>query len=279
MKKENKNIMENQSHENNIININLEIDENENDNNWEIEYIDDTPVEEVYQKKERITFQNFVHSSDEENNDIEEEDDFRPNYFNHITHIDDDDISFKEINLNDDDMNPNHMSDMKKDLREDYLMFVQLVKTQNDVRTMMLKRVIKTYINKSSNRVPPTLIFGINKMADVLDLENMVGAILADILFDEDMIEQIKRYRGIILPFVSNSTSQENFLNQIVLILNKHNDLVEPDKIEELFGYIKHHLVNKYVFTNWYNSLMEPSDDTELSHLKSAIHCFTTHFL
>ena len=41
--------MENQSHENNIININLEIDEKENDNNWEIEYIDDTPVDAVIQ--------------------------------------------------------------------------------------------------------------------------------------------------------------------------------------------------------------------------------------
>jgi hypothetical protein len=71
-----------------------------------------------------------------------------------------------------------------------------------------------------------------------------------------------------------------NYINKHnVLILNKHNDLVEPDKIEELFGYIKDHLVNKYVFTNWYNSLMEPSDDTELSHLKSAIHCFTKPFL
>ena len=264
-------------HENDIININLEIDDNTNENNWEIEYIDDTPINE--KKDSEITFNHFIESSNEEDNDTEEEDGFRPNYFRQITHLDDDDMSFKEINLNDDDMNPNHMYDMKKDLREDYLMFVELVKTQNDVRTMILKRVIKTYINKSSNRVPPSLIFGINKMADVLDLENMVGAILADILYDEAMIEQIKRYHGIILPFISNSTSQENFLNQIVLILHKHNDLVEPDKIEELFGYIKDHLVNKYVFTNWYNSLMEPSDDTELSHLKSAIHCFVKPFL
>ena len=42
--------MEIDPRENDIININLEInDDNDNNNNWEIEYIDDTPVDAVIQ--------------------------------------------------------------------------------------------------------------------------------------------------------------------------------------------------------------------------------------
>jgi hypothetical protein len=176
-------------------------------------------------------------------------------------------------------MNPHHSLEIKNELKEDYMMFVDLVKNQNDVRIMMLKRVLKSYIKKDKtvhNNLSPTLIFGINKMSDAIDLENMVGAILADILFDDKMIKdnQIKTHRHLILPFVSNSTAQDNFLNQIVLILSKYDNLVEPDNILEIFTYIKNHLVNKFVLINWYNSLNEPSDDNHLSHLKNAIHCF-----
>jgi hypothetical protein len=268
------------SHENNIININLEIDDlNENDNKWEIEYIDESPIEEdeyVFKPQH-----NYFHSQEEEeeDNSDDEDDEIRSNYFRQITHIDDEDIDFKEISLNDDDMNPNHSLEIKNELKEDYMMFVDLVKQQNNIRVMMLKRVLKSYIKKGKtdhNNLSPTLIFGINKISDVLDLENMVGAILADILFDDKMIKdnQIKAHRHLILPFVSNSTAQDNFLNQIVLILSKYDNLVEPDNILEIFTYIKNHLVNKFVLINWYNSLNEPSDDNHLSHLKNAIHCF-----
>jgi hypothetical protein len=268
------------SHENNIININLEIDDlNENDNQWEIEYIDDSPIEEdEYIFKPR---HNYVHSEDEEEEDNSDDadDKISSNYFRQIIHIDDEDINFKEISLNDDDMNPNHSLEIKNELKEDYMMFVDLVKQQNNIRVMMLKRVLKSYIKKEKtvhNNLSPTLIFGINKISDVVDLENMVGAILADILFDNKMIKdnQIKAHRHLILPFVSNSTAQDNFLNQIVLILFKYDNLVEPDNILEIFTYIKNHLVNKFVLINWYNSLNEPSDDNHLSQLKSAIHCF-----
>jgi hypothetical protein len=213
--------------------------------------------------------------------DGEEEDEEEDNRFSLITHINDNDsMDIKDLDINEEFMNPNYLNNIKKELKDDLDMFNNIVKEQNKLRLTILKRVISSsYIKKETN-LSSVIIIGLNRLAESFELESMLGAVIADILFNDKIVElkQIKKYEDVLKPFLISSISQENFLNQLLVLFEKYNNLVEPHTVNIIFKkVVKHNLVNGFVLSNWYNSLNDNCNEdyfTISSNLKNAIYCF-----
>lgn len=202
---------------------------------------------------------NYIWNIDEEN-DEENNEEYNFN-FNQIVHIDDD-LDIKEIQINDIDMMPDFIHKIKKDLKEDYKMFENIINEQNKIRLNVLKRVISTsYVNhfiSNNHKIHNSIISLINDMAELMDLESMIASLIADIIFDENILisHQIKHYKYLLTPFLVSTLAQEHFLTQILIILQKYETLIEQDTIIQIFTEILNNkLVSNFTIINWYNSL------------------------
>lgn len=213
-----------------------------------------------------------------ENNNTEEEDEEDNFNFNQIVHIDDD-LDIKEIQINDNDMIPDFIHKIKKYLKEDHKMFENIINEQNNIRLNVLRRVISTsYVNhfiSNNHKIHYSIVSLINDMAELMDLESMIAALIADIIFDDNILisHQIKRHKYLLTPFLVSTLAQENFLTQILIILQKHQTLIEQDIIIHIFTEILHNkLVTNFTIINWYNCLENYSN---IDHnLKNAVHHF-----
>jgi hypothetical protein len=238
--------------------INLSIDDNDN-NKYFLEK--DNIINEDDNNSMFNRYDEYNDNDDDDDDDDTDSEIFNFREITHIDHLDDDNNYIKEIKINDEYMDPNYINEVKVELKDDYEMFSKLVEEQMNMRIIMFRRVLLTYIKPyfslSENiRMNPAIILGIVNMADKLDLENMTGAIISDILFNELILEehQIKKYKNLILPFLGSLSAQENLLNQILIILNNHKKIINCDNIIHIFSNIlKYNLVNNFSMINWYN--------------------------
>ncbi len=255
--------------------INLSIDDNDN-NKYFLDK--DSMINEEDKDNDSMFNRYGKYSDDEDEDDDTDSEIFNFREITHIDHLDDDNNYIKEIKINDEYMDPNYINEVKVELKDDYDMFSKLVEEQMKIREIMFRRVlltyIKPYLSLSENiRMNPAIILGIVNMADKLDLENMTGAIIADILFNELILEehQIKKYKGLILPFLGSLSSQENFLNQILIILNNNKKLINCESMNHIFSNIlKYNLVNNFSMINWYN-LQKKNKNQEIMFLDEMI--------
>jgi hypothetical protein len=119
-----------------------------------------------------------------------------------------------------------------------------------------------------------SIINGIRKMSESLFLGYSVGAILSDILFTDQIIicEQIKKHSKLIRPFLTNSISEEKFLNQILIMFDKYNHLLEPELVVSIFeSLLKYKYISADLLINWYESLSDGNPGSELNIKPSTI--------
>ena len=254
--------------------INLSIDDNDN-NKYFLEK--DNIINEDDNNSMFNRYDGY-NDNDNDNDDDTDSEIFNFREITHIDHLDDDNNYIKEIKINDEYMDPNYINEVKVELKDDYEMFSKLVEEQMKMRVIMFRRVLMTYVKPylslSENiRMNPAIILGIVNMADKLDLENMTGAIISDILFNELILEenQIKKYKNLILPFLGSLSAQENLLNQILIILNNHKKIINCESIVDIFSNIlKYNLVNSFSMINWYN-LQKKNKKSEIIFLDEMI--------
>jgi hypothetical protein len=148
----------------------------------------------------------------------------------------------------------------EKELEDDLKLVKNLVEQQNKVRMMFFKKILMTYIKPykyiDNGKLKNNIIHGIHNIATSMSIENYIGQQISGILFDYKILDnnQINNYKNILKPFLSTKESQFNFLNYILIILNKYNQLVEPDSIITIFEQlINYELVNDVNFIKWYN--------------------------
>ncbi len=163
------------------------------------------------------------------------------------------------------------------ELNNDLKLLQNLVKNQNEIRINVLRRVLysyfKQYIVKPINSKPvltKKLIDKVVEMGEVLDLENMLGAIIAEILLNNKKLDGllISKYSHIIGAFLSTYTSQDNFLNQLMIIINNNPNLIDDEKITELFvSCITNRLISRSMLKNWSQKLNEDNAEKLASEL------------
>ena len=67
---------------------------------------------------------------------------------------------------------------------------------------------------------------------------------------------QIYNYKSLLKPFLENSISQRNFLNYILILINKNKKLLNIDNVNDIFQEIySNKLVHSFTFVNWYHDL------------------------
>ena len=140
----------------------------------------------------------------------------------------------------------------------------KLVENQIEVRKLMLKEIIKGYLKPFKDNDSFMLSFvlstihQIKKIIKILGMENEVIVIIADILFNKKIVEdmQIYNYKSLLKPFLENSISQRNFLNYILILINKNKKLLNIDNVNDIFQEIySNKLVHSFTFVNWYHDL------------------------
>ena len=140
----------------------------------------------------------------------------------------------------------------------------KLVENQMEVRKLMLREIIKGYLKPFKDNDTFMLSFvlstihQIKKIIKILGMENEVIIIIADILFNRKIVEdmQIYNYKSLLKPFLENSISQRNFLNYILIFLNKNKKLLNIDNVNDIFQEIySNKLVHSFTFVNWYHDL------------------------
>jgi hypothetical protein len=223
--------------EDNNININLEISD-DMDLVWK-----ETEMEQLH-KNDIIE---CVLDADDEDGDDDE--DVDGDEYKIVSNFNSDSYSSDDQDIDD---------DIEEELENDLSIFNKLVKHQMDIRHLLFKQVLKTYIKPFKNTESPKLslihIRGIKKMAEKLELENHIGSMIADILFNEKI--QIVDYKDLLIPFLVGSLSQKHFLNMILIIFNRHRSLLKYCKVVEIFeSMIENRLINTCALIDWYQSL------------------------
>jgi hypothetical protein len=223
---------------------------NLDDNSIDDINVDDINIDDMTESKEVPFETSFICDSDPELLESDDEMDFDP-------------ISNSMINFDD---------NLEMEIDNDCGMFSVFVKQQMDMRCLMLKKNLKTYINPYRNttslRLKTVIIKGIKRMGYILSLQYHIGAMIADILFTDAIIEdsQIQKYAKIINPFVGNELSQDNFMNQMLVFFDKYQNLIEPDIVNDIFeSLLKYEIINAFALFNWYNDLNNDKIAKELN--------------
>ena len=148
----------------------------------------------------------------------------------------------------------------------------KLVENQMEVRKLMLREIIKGYLKpfKENDSFMMSFvlstIYQIKKIIKILGMENEVIVIIADILFNRKIVEdmQIYNYKSLLKPFLENSISQRNFLNYMLIFLNKNKKLLNIDNVNDIFQEIySNKLVHSFTFINWYHDLNSTSSNLQ----------------
>ena len=198
---------------------------------------------------------------DEENDENEENDEEFQNYLeSEFTFQEDQEVEVEE--QTDDDIE-----------EEDTLAnLTKLVVNQMEVRKLMLREIIKGYLKpfKENDSFMMSFvlstIYQIKKIIKILGMENDVIVIIADILFNRKIVEdmQIYNYKSLLKPFLENSVSQRNFLNYMLIFLNKNKKLLNIDNVNDIFQEIySNKLVHSFTFINWYHDLNSTSSNLQ----------------
>ena len=198
---------------------------------------------------------------DEENDENEENDEEFQNYLeSEFTFQEDQEVEVEE--QTDDDIE-----------EEDTLAnLTKLVENQMEVRKLMLREIIKGYLKpfKENDSFMMSFvlstIYQIKKIIKILGMENDVIVIIADILFNRKIVEdmQIYNYKSLLKPFLENSVSQRNFLNYMLIFLNKNKKLLNIDNVNDIFQEIySNKLVHSFTFINWYHDLNSTSSNLQ----------------
>jgi hypothetical protein len=188
---------------------------------------------------------------DQDQQDEEQQDEEQENEENEENEDDDDDDD------DDDDEEQDTLDNVKK-----------LIENQFEVRKLMLKEIIKSYLkpfkDNDSFRVSFVLIIiqKIKKIVKILNMENEVNVIIAEFLLTKKIVEdmQIYNYKLLFKPFLENSSSQKNFLNFILKFINKNKQLLNIDNVNDIFQEIySNKFVHSFTFLNWYHDLNNSS--------------------
>jgi hypothetical protein len=188
------------------------------------------------------------------------------------------DDSYDSDELNNDYTDPRLLNKISsRELNSDIALFESLVKNQNETRIIILRRVLYSYLKKyiiKSLNVKPVLtkrfIDKVVEMGEVLDLENKIGAIMGDILLNTKNLNGllITKYSNVIGAFLSTYTSQDNFLKQLLLIINCHQNLIDDQKIIDIFiACVTNRLVSRTMLKNWSQQLTEDNAEKLASEL------------
>jgi hypothetical protein len=203
----------------------------------------------------------FLNDENEENEENQENDEEFQNYLeSEFTFQEDQEVEVEE--QTDDDIE-----------EEDTLAnLTKLVENQMEVRKLMLREIIKGYLKpfKENDSFMMSFvlstIYQIKKIIKILGMENEVIVIIADILFNRKIVEdmQIYNYKSLLKPFLENSISQRNFLNYMLIFLNKNKKLLNIDNVNDIFQEIySNKLVHSFTFINWYHDLNSTSSNLQ----------------
>jgi len=212
-----------------------------------------------YGNSKSIKFKSlFLDDENEENDENEDNDQFK-NYL-------ESEFSFQEAQdeAQEEDQEEQEQNDDDIDEEDTLDNLKKLVENQMEVRKLMLREIIKGYLkpfkDNDSFMVSFVLstIYQIKKIIKILGMENEVIIIIADILFNKKIVEdmQIYNYKSLLKPFLENSISQRNFLNYILIFLNKNKKLLNIDNVNDIFQEIySNKLVHSFTFRKWYHDL------------------------
>jgi hypothetical protein len=164
------------------------------------------------------------------------------------------------------------------EIENDCHVFSSIVKQQIEMRVLMfkqnLKNYIKMYLSSSDINLKKYIITGIHKMAGSLFINYSTGAVLCDILFTDQIIEEseIKKYSKLIRPFISNGISEEKFLNQMLVMFDKYHHLIEPELVKSVFyNLLEYKYINTDSLVIWYDNMYENNLADELKIKYSTI--------
>jgi hypothetical protein len=196
---------------------------------------------------------------------------------------DEDEDEEEDENNDDNDEMEDEMEDEMKDEMEDEIendcyVFLSIVKQQMDTRTLIfkqnLKNYIKQYISTHDIKTKKHIVKGIHKMGGCLSLGCSIGAILTDILFTDQILNeyQIKKYEQLIVPFLNNQTTRENFLNQILIVFDKYYQLIEPETVSSVFeNLLEYGYIDTSSLIYWYDSLTDINLSNDLKIKSSTV--------
>ena len=169
---------------------------------------------------------------------------------------------------------------IKTELINDLEMCSVLISNQNYYKTILLKKMLNSYIKTfKSNKLlsfHPKVIKSIKEISNVLNLYNLIASLISDILFTKNINKenQICKYIQFILPFLDTYESIDYFLNQFLILINNNDTLFDEHEILEIFKtLITKNIININVFRIWYNNL---DDDNLELHNKLNINHNTT---
>lgn len=194
---------------------------------------------------------------DEKNEENDEENDEFQNYL-------ESEFSFQEAQDEAQEEEQEEQNDDDIDEEDTLDNLKKLVENQMEVRKLMLREIIKGYLKpfKENDSFMMSFvlstIYQIKKIIKILGMENEVIIIIADILFNKKIVEdmQIYNYKSLLKPFLENSISQRNFLNYILIFLNKNKKLLNIDNVNDIFQEIySNKLVHSFTFRKWYHDL------------------------
>ncbi len=172
----------------------------------------------------------------------------------------------------------NNLDEVEEEIETDLKLVKILIDEQNKIRLTFFKKILMNYIKPykyiDHGVLKNNIINGIKNIASNLSIENYVAQQIASILFDYKILEndQILKNKNIFKPFLNSKEDQFNFLNYILVILNKFNHLIEPDSIITIFEQIiNFELVNDNNFIKWYNKKLNSRMVSKLNIKQSVI--------
>jgi len=171
----------------------------------------------------------------------------------------------KEIEMEIEDEIDNLSLEPEKDIE----MFEDLVREQNNIRILLFKRHLEKTIRMYNYKLDENIIENIKSISSILNLEEYTSSIIFNILINDKILEnnQIQKYRHLILAFYpiqksKNNDCQENILDNVLILLNKHKDLIDPDSINLIFKeLISNELVSINTFHLWRHELDSSSSN------------------
>lgn len=148
-----------------------------------------------------------------------------------------------------------------EDMLNDFNTSCNLIEKQAKVRRSLfmtiLEQIIGIYKNTISPRFGPKTLKNLKKITEKLDLDFEVAALMVTYLFDRKIIEesQIENYKYLLEPFMCDPTSQQNFLNRLLVLVNQDPELIShfQDTIQNLY---LNNLVDDYSLVEWYQTLI-----------------------
>jgi len=171
--------------------------------------------------------------------------------------------------LNDDLLNETILDCSSGDMSSDYKTACDLVHEQTKARRSLLSNILEPilgiYKDMPFPKFGPTTLSYLKKITEKLELDFEMASLMVSHLFDQQILanSQIENYRHLLEPFMCDPTSQQNFLNRLLVLVNKEPELMSdfPGVVENLY---MNNLVDDYALLEWCQNLVMSDLSNEL---------------